>query len=94
MLNTHAQCPFTHITDGENVRSCKCIFYEKLPCYEKRQIKISITNIIQKGNANIAGSGTVHYKVKNDESQQLIEYLKNENKLLMELVEILKSRDK
>ena len=94
MLNTHTQCPLTHIIDGENVKRCKCIFYEKLPCFEKKQIKINITTIIQKGNANIAGNGTVHYKIRNDDFQQQIEHLKNENKLLSELVEILKSRDK
>lgn len=95
MINTpHTQCPFTHIMESEPVKSCKCIFYEKLPCFKKKEIKINITNIIQKGNANIAGNGSVHYKAKSDEFEQQIEHLKNEFKLLSELVKLLVDRDK
>lgn len=56
--------------------------------HDKTKIKIKITYIRQQGNDNIAGSNNTRA------SSQEIDHLKLENKLLSELIEILKSRDK
>lgn len=56
--------------------------------HDKTKIKIKITYIRQQGNDNIAGSSNTR------SANQKIDDLKLENKLLSELVEILKNRDK
>jgi hypothetical protein len=56
--------------------------------HDKTKIKIKITYIRQQGNDNIAGCNNSR------DSSQEIDHLKQENKLLSELVEFLKSRDK
>lgn len=61
--------------------------------HETAAINIHINYITQNGNANIAGTGTVQY-IKIREDKALIERLEKENKLLCELVEMLRLRDK
>jgi hypothetical protein len=59
-----------------------------LDSHEHDKTKIKITYIRQQGNDNIAGCNNSR------DSSQEIDHLKLENKLLSELVEFLKSRDK
>lgn len=94
MMN-YALCLMIHLF-GKNEILCKCPLNRKEaendPVITSVQV-MQVTNITQNGKANIAGDGTVQYRLSAEQVARL-ERLEVENKLLSEMVEILKNRDK
>lgn len=60
--------------------------------YDEPKINIQVNYITQNGNANIAGNGTVQYmKVREDKA--VIQQLKKENEMLIDIIKMLQTRD-
>lgn len=87
-----ALCLLMHVF-GKSTILCKCPLKEENMESESSITNIQVTYITQKGKANIAGNGTIEYKTMQEKIGR-IERLEAENKLLYDLVQILKNRDK
>jgi hypothetical protein len=86
-----ALCLLLHVF-GKTTTLCKCPLNDEKE-NEPPPTTINITYITQKGNANIAGDGTVQFKTSRQEYNQ-IERLKEQNRTLMELLDLLRNGDK
>ncbi|MEO6285810.1 MAG: hypothetical protein ABIN80_28545 [Dyadobacter sp.] len=82
-------CVLLHVF-GKTTTLCRCPLNDEQE-NEKPPTTINITYIEQKGNANIAGDGTVQFKTSQDHLAQ-VERLKKENTLLSELLGMLKNK--
>lgn len=85
-------CLLMHVF-GKSTILCRCPFNEESNEKKEAAINIHFTHIEQNGNANIAGNGTATYE-KGRAKFAKLKHLKEENRLLSELIKMMQNRDK
>lgn len=78
---------------GKNTILCKCPLNGDSSEQEHPPMTVHVNYITQKGKANIAGDGSIEYKTMQDKLNQ-VERLQAENKMLSDMLETLRNRDK
>lgn len=72
---------------------CKCPLNGESVEPDPLPMNVTVNHITQKGNSNIAGDGTIEYKTMQGKLTKL-ERLEAENKMLLDMVQMLRHRDK
>lgn len=85
-------CLLMHLF-GKSTVLCKCPLNEQNAGPDPRPINLNVNYITQKGRSNIAGNGTIEYQTNRAEHERL-ERLEAENKILADMVQMLRHRDK
>ncbi len=87
-----ALCLLMHVF-GKSTLLCRCPLNGNKTESETPITHVSVNYITQNGKANIAGNGTIEYKTRSEELERL-RRLEAENRLLVDMVQMLRNRDR
>lgn len=85
-------CLIMHLFN-KNTHLCRCPLNSRTEESDYQPMVVNVNYITQKGNSNIAGDGTIEYKTMQDKITKL-ERLEAENRMLAEMLQMLRRREK